>query len=844
MSATSFAEIPKGVKGQIKIIKHGVKYLCKQNNPIEILNNQISYEALYYLQKILGSETFFKSNTKWKFFDTKHYDFHNIIVNLWSHFSDIFDQIKFPLDRSSPDNQNLKTTSLYERRVNGFDFLITITHSITANQFLNDTLTNFNINLFNLNIIKPILSILNNDSLQICLVDKSNTYLFDLLVGILAILLDISENSNNDKQVWKNLKSESILNKIKGWVPSYSFIIDEISMNINKKSLQESLEYINSLNVNDDFVQSEQVYIDLLFIYKLVHLNSFREHKIFVNLNCREKFIEILDYFFSIKTNFTYSFKIKYDYPNKQASQDEKKLSIFNYINLIINNLVFQSIEMAFYFNRKEIIHLYVCFLNDNEFMSKVMVSNPAVVSNIANNLTVLSKYSDMNRKDWLNSLVVESMTSLINSRYMNIVWYKLVNEKIKTSGLKCLSNILHGYEISRIPSFDSYTKMIINYVNNFSETIRKDNHKFKIIRKETEYLTDDNELIMIKSYWHEKVPVVSKLNELRRLSSCLKYQKMIFAECQESIKTIIYNGNNIEKLISLKLMSQLCFSKSNSNELIKDEQFIQFLYLLNDKQSNLELKRIIDNIFWLVGKFQYEKENRNSNSIMISYSYSKRESVIKLKNDLNKLGYTVWINIHELNGSNLNETLKSIENSACVLICVCEKYLFNESCHLEAKYAHQLSKPIMGLIIQEGSDKLKCWLEEILNKESMLLNLVNWNESLVKLDAYLSNELKINKNIVKDSANKLQINNQVEKWSQEQVNNWFTESGIHVSLTRTYGNFDGFLLKQLYAIRNETPEFFFQSIVNECKSVGNDEIKLADIAFFMDKLEKLFSQF
>ena len=87
---------------------------------------------------------------------------------------------------------------------------------------------------------------------------------------------------------------------------------------------------------------------------------------------------------------------------------------------------------MAFYFNRKEIIHLYVCFLNDNEFMSKVMVSNPAVVSNIANNLTVLSKYSDMNRKDWLNSHVVESMTSLINSRYMNIVWYKLVNEKIK----------------------------------------------------------------------------------------------------------------------------------------------------------------------------------------------------------------------------------------------------------------------------------------------------------------------------------------------------------------------------------------------------------------------------
>ncbi len=88
-----------------------------------------------------------------------------------------------------------------------------------------------------------------------------------------------------------------------------------------------------------------------------------------------------------------------------------------------------------------------------------------------------------------------------------------------------------------------------------------------------------------------------------------------------------------------------------------------------------------------------------------------------------------------------------------------------------------------------------------------------------------------------------MQINNEIEKWSQDQVQNWFTQSGINAKLIRTYSNFDGYLLKQLYAIRNETPEFFFQSIVNECKSIGNDEIKLADIAFFMDKLEKLFSQ-
>jgi hypothetical protein len=836
----SFAEIPKGIKGQIKIIKHGIKYLSKINNTAEILNNQISYEALFYLQKIFGSDTFFKSNVKWKFLDPKHYNFDNLIVNIWSHYSDIFDQIKFPQNQSNQADTNLQTTSLNERRVNGFDYLITITHSITANQYLNDILINFNTNLFNLNILKTVLTILNNESLQICLADKSNVYLFDLLVGILAILLDISENSNNDKQVWKNLKAESILNKIKGWVPSYSFIIDEISMNINKKSLKESLEFFNSLNIDDEFTQNEQVYIDLLFIYKLVHVNSFKEHKIFIDLNSREKFIAILEFFFSIKTQFTYSFKIKYDYPNKQASQDEKKLSIFNYINLIINNLVFQSIEMAFYFNHTKIIGLYIDFLNDNEFMSKVMVSNPAIVSNIANNLTVLSKYSDINRKDWLDSNVIESMNNLINSRYMNIVWYKMVNEKIKTSGLKCLSNLLHGYEISRIPSFDSYVLMIINYVNNFNDIIEK-NLKLKIVRRETEYLTDDNELIMIKTYWFDNTAVLNKLNELRRFSSCLKYQKMIFTECSKSIKTIVYNGNNIEKLISLKLVSQLCFSKSNSNELSKDESFINFVHLLKDKQSNSQLKRTIDNIFWLMGKFEYEKESIITNSILISYSYSKRKSAIKLKNDLNKLGYNVWLNIHELNGSNLRETLNSIENCACVLICVCEKYLFNESCHIEAKYAFQLNKPIIGLIIQDGSEKFKCWLDEILNKDSIFLNLNNWNECLLKLDAHLANELKINKIVVNNSTKNLPVNNQVEKWSQDQVNNWFTDSAIHSSLAKTYANFDGKLLKQLYMIRNETPEFFFQSLVNECKRVDNDEIKLADIAFFMDKLEKLF---
>jgi hypothetical protein len=95
--------------------------------------------------------------------------------------SDCFDEIKFP-EQHLPDKGIFQASNRNEKRVFLLDFLTTITHSITENQFVNETLTSFNSNLIKLNILEPIFLILKNPGLHLSLADKSSSFLFDSLV--------------------------------------------------------------------------------------------------------------------------------------------------------------------------------------------------------------------------------------------------------------------------------------------------------------------------------------------------------------------------------------------------------------------------------------------------------------------------------------------------------------------------------------------------------------------------------------------------------------------------------------------------------------------------------------
>ena len=106
---------------------------------------------------------------------------------------------------------------------------------------------------------------------------------------------------------------------------------------------------------------------------------------------------------------------------------------------------------------------------------------------------------------------------------------------------------------------------------------------------------------------------------------------------------------------------------------------------------------------------------NSQMKQVMISYNSSSRGLCIQIKEELEKSGYRVWIDINEIHGSSLESMAKAIESSDIILLCITEKYRQSINCQAEAQYAFKLQKNIVPLNMQEGYERVDGWLGMII---------------------------------------------------------------------------------------------------------------------------------
>ena len=60
-------------------------------------------------------------------------------------------------------------------------------------------------------------------------------------------------------------------------------------------------------------------------------------------------------------------------------------------------------------------------------------------------------------------------------------------------------------------------------------------------------------------------------------------------------------------------------------------------------------------------------------------------------------------MDLEQIGGSTLDAMAKAVENSSVVLVCVSERYKESPNCRAEAKYAFQLRKEIIPLMMQRN---------------------------------------------------------------------------------------------------------------------------------------------
>lgn len=73
--------------------------------------------------------------------------------------------------------------------------------------------------------------------------------------------------------------------------------------------------------------------------------------------------------------------------------------------------------------------------------------------------------------------------------------------------------------------------------------------------------------------------------------------------------------------------------------------------------------------------------------------------------------------------------------------------------------------------------------------------------------------------------------------WTEEDVNKWLLEKNIHSGIIKMIQQCDGKLLHELFLIKNEAPEFFFDFLHLN----NSSEINIRDYAIFIKEFNKLF---
>ena len=289
-----------------------------------------------------------------------------------------------------------------------------------------------------------------------------------------------------------------------------------------------------------------------------------------------------------------------------------------------------------------------------------------------------------------------------------------------------------------------------------------------------------------------------------------------------------------MEKILALRLLAQLCFNEEIAAEVACDTDLCSYLQDQIQQNRNKDLKRVAQVILWSINKESTEPDKKKH--VFISFSASTRPACEKIKEELLKHGFHVWMDGTKSGtsaapgggGTNIERSSRAIDRSRCVLVCICEKYRVSEKCQAEALYSLRLNKHIIPLIMQEGFEKVDGgWLTSVV-KDRFVVNYVRheFDEAILELIDQINSPTLI-------------LGQNTDAWTQSHVAKWFAEARIHPDIAKIYHDVDGLTLKQIFMLKTQSPEFFYQSLTKET----NYRISTSDIAFFNAKLEMLFNQ-
>ena len=315
-------------------------------------------------------------------------------------------------------------------------------------------------------------------------------------------------------------------------------------------------------------------------------------------------------------------------------------------------------------------------------------------------------------------------------------------------------------------------------------------------------------------------------------------------------ISVIKTSKEDEEKGSATRALWMLAFDNNNKEKVRQEEGAMDILHQLQ-QSKNSEVQKAAAGALWeLEGKTarqSSEKIESTGNHVMISYQWDSQEVLVEVKNRLQASGYRVWMDLEQMKGSTLDAMAEAVENASVVLVCVSRRYKESQNCRSEATYAYDLKKDIIPLMM-ERNYKGDGWLGIIVTGK-MWFDFQSKHvleQSVTKVIKELGGRGKdvdvtdgpskpvvqaVQADIVATSSS----SPGVSTWTNEEVKQWFKETGLEKVCKQDISEMNGQSLTGLQQLREECPEYFYRCLERDLNLKN-----ILDILKFTKELRKL----
>jgi hypothetical protein len=301
-----------------------------------------------------------------------------------------------------------------------------------------------------------------------------------------------------------------------------------------------------------------------------------------------------------------------------------------------------------------------------------------------------LSKASYNYKKKWRDLNACSILLSLCEN----------INHDLRIVCFMTIANIATEDELKRATESSNILNIVTKKLKEFSKLL---SDKSKTLKRAF-YRIDKNyvEIITIKGF--NLVEILQTLYKFS-INDDIKAKMFEIFKFKESIKTIVYHGNEIEQEYAFKLINQFCFDKTIAMDIKIDRQFLK---LLKDISLKIDEKHhiYVESILWLMNE-RLEIQDLAINEddlfkhIFISFHETNKSECLQIALFLESLGYKVWIDVE--NNSSIKDVSQHIQLSWCVIILMSDIYKENNKCRHEAEICLRLKKSIVPVTLQNS---------------------------------------------------------------------------------------------------------------------------------------------